>query len=163
MRLFLFLFAILAIEFTKSCGNRKSASSAPQASAVAAAAPISQIVFLFFEIEKTPNGTEIVKHTGTTKANGLMKKQTVENHPAKNGNILISFLGKDGNVQEERIIEDPLNPIMESYTQSGLEREQMKLNKAEFSVRFNQSGETATIKLEKITSNSKTHLLTLQL
>ena len=64
---------------------------------------------------------------------------------------------------EERIIEDPLNPVLEVYAEEGLSKNKLKLQKAQFSVRFNQKGEISNVKVEKITSNSKTTLISLKL
>lgn len=123
----------------------------------------SKIVFLFFEIQKNEAGKEIITHTGTTTAEGVAKEKTIENQTPKSGNIVISFLKANGDVLSQRILEDPLNPEVETYSPDGLNREKLKLNKAEFSIRFNQAGDIATVRLEKITPTAKTHLYTLKL
>lgn len=123
----------------------------------------NNIVYLFFEIEKTANGTEQVKHTDTKTTEGILKKGSIENKENLPGNIAVTFLGKDGKVISERIIEDPLNPMMETYSEEGLNRKKLKFPKAEFSIRFNQIGEISSVQLEKITANSKNHLITIKL
>jgi hypothetical protein len=73
------------------------------------------------------------------------------------------MLGKDGGIIEERIIEDPLNPVLEVYAEEGLNKAKVKLKKADFSVRFNQKGTITSVKVEKLTINSKNNLLTIKL
>lgn len=125
--------------------------------------PENKIVFLFFEIEKAENGIEKVTLTKTTASAGFVKNASIDNTASTAGNLLISLIGKNGNVLEERIMEDPLNPLLEVYAEEGLSKNKINLQKAEFSVRFNQKGEISAVKIEKITSNSKINLLTLQL
>lgn len=121
------------------------------------------IVYLFFEIEKKSNGDETVKHTDTKITSGTMKEGSIDHKENIPGNITVNFLGKNGEKIWTRIIEDPLNPTMETYSEEGLHREKMTLPKAEFSIRFNQTGNISAVQLDKITPNSKTHLITVQL
>lgn len=123
----------------------------------------NSIVFLFFEIEKEGNGLEKIKLTDTKITEGFVKNASLENKTAIPGNLYISLLGKNGEILEERIIEDPLNPMLEVYAEEGLSKNKLKLTKAEFSVRFNQKGEIASVKVEKITEKSKNTLIILKL
>ena len=123
----------------------------------------NKIVYLFFEIEKKADETEHIKHTDTKTAVGILKKGSIQNKENLPGNIAVTFLGKDGKIISEQIIEDPLNPMMETYSAEGLNREKLKFPKAEFSIRFNQTGEISSVKLEKITKISKNHLITIKL
>ena len=121
------------------------------------------IVYLFFEMEATSAGGEKVTHTDTKIAEGTLKSSSVENKENIPGNLLITMLGKDGGIIEERIIEDPLNPVLEVYAEEGLNKAKVKLKKADFSVRFNQKGTITSVKVEKLTINSKNNLLTIKL
>lgn len=123
----------------------------------------NKIVYLFFEIEKTANGTEQVKHTDTKITEGTLKTGSLRNKEHLPGNIQVTFLGKDGKSVSEQIIEDPLNPMMETYAQEGMNKEKINLPKAEFSIRFNQTGNISSVQLEKITEKSTSHLITLKL
>ena len=123
----------------------------------------NRIVYLFFEIEKDGNSLEKVKLTDTKIADGFVKNASLENKAPNPGNLYISLLGKSGEVLEERIIEDPLNPLLEVYAEEGLSKNKLNLKKAHFSIRFNQKGETSSVKVEKITEQSKNHLITLKL
>lgn len=123
----------------------------------------NRIVYLFFEIEKDGNSLEKVKLTDTKIAEGFVKNASIENKSATPGNLYISLLGKSGEVLEERIIEDPLNPLLEVYAEEGLSKNKLNLKKAHFSIRFNQKGEISSVKVEKITEQSKNHLITLKL
>ena len=126
-------------------------------------APENSIVYLFFGIEKTPSGSEKVTHTETRITKGIIKNTSIDNKENKAGNLLITMLGKGGEVVEERIIEDPLNPVLEVFAEDGLSKNKVNLSKAEFSVRFNQKGEISSVKIEKITKTSKNNLITLKL
>lgn len=162
MRLFIGTTAFIALLLNFGCESQKSVSVEPASVAVATKAEQS-IVFLFFEIEKTTDGNEIIKLTDKKITAGIMKEGSIDNKENTAGNIAVTFLGKDGKAVSERIIEDPLNPMMETYSEEGLNREKMVLPKAEFSMRFNQTGNISAVKLEKITPNSKKQLLTIQL
>jgi len=101
--------------------------------------------------------------TDTKVSSGSFKNASLENKENIPVNLRISMIGKSGEVLEERIIEDPLNPVLEVYAEEGLSKNQLQLNKAEFSVRFNQKGNIASVKVEKITKNSKNNLITVKL
>ena len=155
----MFSFSLL---LTVSCKSSMNAGNSA-ISSVKNDIPADAIVYLFFTIEKMNNGSELVKHSETQVSPGTLKKGSLENHEKSAGNILITFLDASGNSVSERIIEDPLNPLMEIYTEEGLNREKMNLPKAEFSVRFSKDPAIASVKLEKITQNSTIPLLTLNL
>lgn len=123
----------------------------------------NSIVYLFFEIEKMPSGSEKITHTDTKITKGIMKNTSVKNSENVQGNLLITMLGKGGEIVEERIIEDPLNPVLEVYAEDGLSKSKVNLPKAEFSIRFNQKGTISSVKVEKISASSKINLITLKL
>ena len=156
----LFLFGISL--FLSSCDSQQT-SSFNSGSATPTKVVENSIVYLFFEIEKDGNGIEKVKLTDTKITEGFVKNASIENKASVPGNLYISLLSKSGEVLEERIIEDPLNPMLEVYAEDGLSKNKLNLNKAEFSVRFNQKGEIANVKVEKITEKSKNTLITLKL
>ena len=122
----------------------------------------NSIVYVFFEIEKIADQEKVV-HIKTQTTKGILKNGSVENKPRIAGNLLFTLLGKNNEIVEERIIEDPLNPLLEVYAEEGLSKNKLTLNKAEFSIRFNQKGNILAVKVEKITANSKKNLLTLKL
>lgn len=150
-----------------SCNSQKSASGGSSSTfsntATVTKASENAIVFLFFTIEKEANGNEKVTLTDKKITPGTIKNSSLENHENIPGNIRITFIGKNGEELSERFVENPLNPMMEVYTQEGINKEKMNLQKADFSVRFNQTGETSSVVLEKIAENSKKHLMTLKL
>lgn len=156
---------LLTISFLASCGS-KSASTSSSISTNSETKTMkteNAIVFLFLTIEKETNGNEVVKLTEKKITEGTIKNASLENHENVPGNIRVAFLGKDGKEISERFVENPLNPMMEVYTEEGINKEKMTLQKADFSVRFNQTGDTKSVILEKISSNSKKHLITIQL
>ena len=145
-----------------ACNSQKTSSTQSSAPAPTVVAKNS-IIFLFFEIEKEADGLEKVKLTDTKIAEGFVKNASLENKAPNPGNLYISLLGNNGEVVEERIIEDPLNPLLEVYAEEGLSKNKLNLKKAHFSLRFNQKGEISSVKVEKITEQSKNHLITLKL
>lgn len=162
MRLSSYLQLLIVLTLLLHCGSQTSVIS-ESTTTPALNKTENNIVYLFFEIEKTANGLEKVKLTDTKIAEGFVKNASIENKASVPGNLLISFLGKNGEVLEERVIEDPLNPLLEVYAEEGLSKNKLTLNKAEFSVRFNQKGEISNVKVEKITEKSKNTLITLKL
>lgn len=148
-----------------SCDSQQTSSSVNSATS-SSTKPIkaeNAIVFLFFTAEKKADGTELIKHTDTKITKGIAKNSSLDNKANAPGNIAVTFLGKDGNIISERIIEDPLNPMMESYSEEGINKEKMNFPKADFSIRFNQTGEIVSVLLEKINIQSKTPLITIKL
>ena len=158
----IFSLLLLAICVCINSCNVQTATVNSSASNTAAKPVENKIIYLFFEIEKE-GSTEKVTLTETKSTQGFVKNGAIDNKPAIPGNLLISLIGNNGEVKEERIIEDPLNPVLEVYAEEGLSKNKLKLQKAQFSVRFNQKGEISTVKVEKIISNSKTTLISLKL
>lgn len=161
------LFLILIASFF-SCNSQSVVSEQNSSSSFSADGELSSklqssIVFLFFSIEKTADGSELVILTDQKITDGFAKNATLNDKEYAEGNILITFLGKDGMKISERIIEDPLNPEMEIYAEEGMNREKINLPKAEFSIRFNQTGNVASVLLEKINTTSKTKLTVIKL
>lgn len=159
-RLFL-LFAICLL--VSSCDTQSSSSQYSTTTSPSTKVVENGIVYLFFEIEKDSNGLEKVTLTNTKTTEGFLKNGSIVNKPSTAGNLVISLLGKNGAVVEERIIEDPLNPLLEVYAEEGLSKNKLQLTKGQFSVRFNQKGEISSVKIEKITPNSKNSLITFTL
>ena len=159
----IFPLLLLAICVCINSCNVQTATVNSSASNNAAKPVENKIIYLFFEIEKQEGSTEKVTLTETKSTQGFVKNGAIDNKPAIPGNLLISLLGNNGEVMEERIIEDPLNPVLEVYAEEGLSKNKLKLQKAQFSVRFNQKGEISTVKVEKITANSKNTLISLKL
>lgn len=162
MKLFSTVYLSAILFLTSGCDSQQSVvpatSSSPSPNSTE-----NSMIYLFFEIEKTAGNTEKITHTETKIAKGILKSASVENEERLPGNLIITVLGTDDNILEERIIEDPLNPILESYSEEGLNKQKMNFPKAEFSVRFNQKGNASSVKIEKITASSKNHLITIKL
>ena len=158
----LFLLSAICL-LVSSCDTQSSSSQYSTTTAASTKVVENAIVYLFFEIEKDSNGLEKVTLTNTKTTEGFLKNGSIVNKPSTPGNLVISLLGKNGAVVEERIIEDPLNPLLEVYAEEGLSKNKLQLTKGQFSVRFNQKREISSVKIEKITPNSKNTLITLKL
>ena len=158
----LFLLSAICL-LVSSCDTQSSSSQYSTTTAASTKVVENAIVYLFFEIEKDSNGLEKVTLTNTKTTEGFLKNGSIVNKPSTPGNLVISLLGKNGAVVEERIIEDPLNPLLEVYAEEGLSKNKLQLTKGQFSVRFNQKREISSVKIEKITPNSNNTLITLKL
>ena len=158
----LFLLSAICL-LVSSCDTQSSSSQDSTTTAASTKVVENAIVYLFFEIEKDSNGLEKVTLTNTKTTEGFLKNGSIVNKPSTAGNLVISLLGKNGAVVEERIIEDPLNPLLEVYAEEVLSKNKLQLTKGQFSVRFNQKREISSVKIEKITPNSKNTLITLKL
>ena len=165
MKWFSIFLSLILLGFLLSCDSLQTSSVSNSGSALPTKSIKAEnaIVYLFFTIEKNANGNELIKLTETKTAEGTIKKGSIINKEDLPGNISISFLGKDGNILSEQIIEDPLHPMMEIYEDGNISKEKMNLPKAEFSIRFNQDGTISSVLLEKINTESKTKLITIKL
>ena len=162
-RFLLFSIFSILLFLMSSCDAQSVTNSNSSSSSVKIAKPENAIVYLFFEIEKEGNNLEKVTLTEKKISAGYVKNASIENKSSAPGNLQITMLGKNGDVLEERVIEDPLNPVLEVYAEEGLSQNKLSLKKAQFSVRFNQKGEISSVKVEKINANSKNTLITLTL
>ncbi|WP_300668766.1 hypothetical protein [Soonwooa sp.] len=116
--------------------NEKSNASGTLPSVVQSAPP--KIMYLFFEIEKG-NSSPIVKLHDKKLTDGVIKLEVLDNRREQMPNYLkIDLLTADQKVAKTFLLDDPLAPVMESYTPSGMEKEQASFEKADFSIRFNQ-------------------------
>lgn len=152
--------AVCIILFMLSCNSQKPASV--QSSSMGGNSMVSsdknQIVFLFFTIEKTDNGGEKVNLTESRITEGTLKEMSINNAPPRPGNLIITLLSANGEEVEHRIIEDPLNPVLESYEEGGINKQQANFERADFSIRFNRKGNISSVRVEKISNNSKSIL-----
>lgn len=168
MKNFSILLFLIIISSFSSCDSQTMISDQNSNSSIptnedATAKFKNNIIFLFFTIEKNGDGSELVKLTDKKIADGFVKNASLNDKEYAVGNILVTFLGKDGKEISKRIIENPLNPEMEIYAEEGMNREKINLSKAEFSIRFNQVGNVTEVHLEKINLKSKTNLIIIKL
>jgi len=111
----------------------------------------NKIGYLFFKIEKNVSGVEKItlqekKITeGKLKSNAVFDEKTV-----KTGDFIISLTDANGKEVIKQTVEDPLNPVMETY-EDGISRTKVSLQNAEFSVRYSHSENISAVKIEKVT------------
>lgn len=123
----------------------------------------SQIVYLFFAIEKTDQGMDKIILQDKKMMPGKLKSQPIFNRDSgKAGDLIVSLMDSEGKDVVKQLIEDPLNPEMETY-ESGISRHKVSLQNAEFSVRYSHSAEISSVKVEKITPKSNQLLFTQKL
>ncbi len=115
----------------------------------------NQISYLFFKIAKQDSQPEKITLVEKKTVAGKMKSiPSLSLEDAKNGDLLITLVDSGGKMIAQQIIEDPLNPELESFGDK-IERHKLTLKETEFSVRFPFSKETKSVKIEKISDSSK--------
>lgn len=119
--------------------NAKSGINSTPKSVEQAASP--KIMYLFFEIEKGKS-SPIVKLQDKKITDGFIKLEVLDNRREQMPNYLkVDLLTADQKIVKTFLLDDPLAPVMESYTPTGMEKEQANFDKAEFSIRYNQDSD----------------------
>lgn len=149
--------------FLSSCGPQQTTAISSKTPEAPAHIQKSEILYLFFTIERQADGSETVRHTATTVAEGKLKNKTDTDASWTNGNLILTFTDAAGKTVMQRIVQNPLKQPVEVFTPGGMERDELKLQKADFSIRLNKTSELAAMKVEKIQNNAKIQLLTLKL
>lgn len=119
----------------------------------------SKVTYLFFKVEKNENGLEKVVLEGKNTSDGKLKiVPEYDRSEASIGDYVITLTNSAGKEIVKQSIEDPLNPVMEVFDEN-IERKQVSLKTAEFSIRYNHSDEISLLKVEKITNTGNQLLL----
>lgn len=126
--------------------------------------PVSKIVYLFFEGEKTSDGKENIKLVDKKVSDGFFKNE--EFGTAKN--ITNTFykmvlFDKNNQVYKTSIIDNPFSPVFESYGKDSMEKQIGKLDKAEFFYRYNDNGNISKLEIHKSENNQSNLIFTLKL
>ena len=108
--------------------------------------PEKEICFLYFEITKQLPANLIVM-TQKQVVKGSIKQNTVVNLPKKDGRYYIELTDSMGKVFEERIIEDPLRPVLERYDIEETSTHEIEIEKGYFNIRFNYRPEITLVKI----------------
>lgn len=154
------LFFILLLTLFTSCGSNKNAAiSAQEEIEIPEVKETPKIVFLYFDIEKAKGENDKITLTETQIVEGKLKENTIINEPKNEGNLILQIIGNNGSVQEEQVIKNPLNQIIEQYGEKGeMNSENVKMDKNQFYMRFNQQKNSKSIKILKINPNQNTEL-----
>lgn len=113
----------------------------------------SQIVFLYFEMERSGVDDMEISLLQTQISEGRMKENTIRQAPKVDGNLIVQLLDGDNHVQVEQVIEDPVFRTIEQYSEEGeIILNQLELEKAQFFIRFNHKGTIKTLKIYSIQS-----------
>ncbi len=123
----------------------------------------NQIGYLFFKVEKDKSGVEKVTLQDQKISEGKLKfTPTYDRNSANIGDFIITLTNASGKEIVKQSIEDPLNPVMESFEDT-IQRTKLSLQNAEFSIRYSHSSEVSMVKVEKITNGGNQLLLTQKL
>jgi len=123
----------------------------------------NQIGYLFFKVEKDKSGVEKVTLQDQKISEGKLKfTPTYDRNSANVGDFIITLTNASGKEIVKQSIEDPLNPVMESFEDT-IQRTKLSLQNAEFSIRYPHSVEVSMVKVEKITNGGNQLLLTQKL
>jgi hypothetical protein len=139
--------------------NKKSESTT-----ISTVSKNSQIVFLFFKIDKTDSGQEKITLQEKKITEGKLKSTlNSDESNAQNGDFIVSLTNANGKEIVKQIVEDPLNPSREVYDKEEISRVKISLQNAEFSVRYSHSAEIQMVKIEKISKSGKQLVFTQRL
>ncbi|CAA7390069.1 hypothetical protein [Chryseobacterium fistulae] len=111
-----------------------------------------EIIYLFFQVEKNNSGQYKIALQDKKITEGKLKSIPSFNEKSvKVGDLIISLMDSNNKDLVKQILEDPLNPIMENYSEEGISRNLVPLQKAEFSIRYPKLKSITMIKIEKKT------------
>ena len=159
------LIIFLTIPFYFCCNvlQDKYLKSKPENTTISSLSKNSQIVYLFFKVEKTDSGSEKITLQEKKIADGKLKSNPIfDESERKSGDLVISMTDASGKEIVKQLVEDPLNPTREVYGDK-ISRHTLMLQNAEFSVRYSHSAEIQMVKIEKITDSGKQLLFTQKL
>ncbi|WP_415329181.1 hypothetical protein [Chryseobacterium sp. MMS23-Vi53] len=124
----------------------------------------SQIVYLFFKVEKNNSGSEKITLQEKKITDGKLKSIPIsDENKGQNGDFIVSLASTNGKEIIKEIVEDPLNPSREVYNREEISRAKISLQNAEFSVRYSHSAEIQMVKIEKISETGKQVIFTQKL
>ncbi|SIO48226.1 hypothetical protein SAMN05444409_3913 [Epilithonimonas zeae] len=126
--------------------------------------PVSKIVYLFFEGEKTSDGKETIKLVDKRVSDGFFKNE--EFGTAKdiaNTFYKMVLFDKKNQVYKTSIIDNPFSPVFESYGKESMEKQIGKLDKAEFFYRYNDNDNISKLEIHKSENNQSNLIFTLKL
>lgn len=159
------LIIFFSIPFCFCCNilQVKYLNGKPENTSINSLSKNSQIVYLFFKVEKTDSGSEKITLQEKKIADGKLKSNPIfDESERKIGDLVISMTDANGKEIVKQLIEDPLNPTREVYGDK-ISRHTLTLQNAEFSVRYSHSAEIQMVKIEKITDSGKQLLFTQKL
>ncbi|WP_379966414.1 hypothetical protein [Epilithonimonas sp. UC225_85] len=126
--------------------------------------PKPKIVYLFFEAEKSADGKVIVQLIDKKVSDGFFKNEDFGTaKEITNSYYKIMLFDKNDQVFKTSIIDNPLSPIFESYSENSMEKQIGKLSKAEFFYRYNDSGNISKLEIHKTDNGKSDRIFTLKL
>lgn len=126
--------------------------------------PKPKIVYLFFEVEKSADGKDIIQLTDKKVSEGFFKNEDFGMAKDINNSFYkIVLFDKNDQIFKTSIIDNPLSPVFESYTENSMEKQIGKLSKAEFFYRYNDSGNISKLEIHKSENDNSTLIFILKL
>jgi len=123
-----------------------------------------QMVYLFFEVQKSVDGKDIVQLTDKKVSEGFFKNEDFGTaKDITNSFYKIILFDKNDQIFKTSIIDNPLSPVFESYTESSMEKQIGNLSIAEFFYRYNDSGNISKFEIHKFENDRSTLIFTLKL
>jgi hypothetical protein len=152
---FYFFYSFLQVKEVKDTGENPAMRTLSKS---------SQIVYLFFKVEKTNSGAEKITLQEKKITEGKLKSvPNSDENNGQNGDFIVSLTNANGKEIIKQIVEDPLNPSREVYDRDQISRNKISLQNAEFSVRYSHSDEIQMVKIQKISETGKQLLFTQKL
>lgn len=91
--------------------------------------PQKRIVYLFFEVEKKDNANIIVRLVEKKLTEGSIKSENTDTTKPNNSFYKIQLLDSKSQAVKTFFMDDPLNPILESYSLEGMAKEKANFKK----------------------------------
>lgn len=114
-----------------------------------------QVVFLYFKIEKITTEDIQIRLHQIQVVDGKMKENTIRQAPKTDGNLIVQLLDENSHIQVEQIIENPLNLVLEQYSETReINMNQLELESGQFFIRFNHNKTIQALKVYSIHARS---------
>lgn len=156
------LFCSILISILGCTTQSRDASSAGHGNPIIKSNP--KMVYLFFEVEKSAEGKDIVLLTDKKISDGFFKNEDFGSAKDITASYYkIVLIDKENKVFKTSIIDNPLSPVFETYTENSMEKQIGNLSKAEFFYRYNDVGNISKLEIHKSENGTSVLLFTLKL
>ena len=149
-----FLIIILALPICIFSNPNIKNDDSQKVSSINVLSSNSQIIYLLFSVKKTNSGSEKITLDEKIVTKGKLKlNSNYDENQGEIGDFIVSLTNESGKELIKQIVENPLNPTREVYSENEISRIKLSLQNADFSIRYAHSPEIVMVKIEKITKS----------
>ena len=149
-----FLIIILTLPIYLFCNVSTEHDDLKKPSSIHVLSKNSQIIYLLFSVKKTNSGSEKITLDEKIVTKGKLKlNSNYDENQGDIGDFIVSLTNERGKEFIKQIVENPLNPTREVYSENEISRIKLSLQNADFSIRYSHSPEIVMVKIEKITTS----------